>query len=98
MIIHGFTPNGLLTSTILSILKDNHSSLCDIENYRRIALFNCISKLIKVVICLYEHRLHTSDMQFGFKDNQSTPMCSLVYKEMYAVHHLGNYFDTELKY
>ena len=43
IIIHGFTPNELLTSTIISIPKDNHAWLCDIENYRGIALFNCIS-------------------------------------------------------
>ena len=55
---------------------------CDIENYRGIALFNYISKVFDyVIICLCEHRLYTFDMQFGFKDNHSTTMYNLVYKE-----------------
>ena len=81
MTIHGFTPNELLTSIIISIPKDNHASLCEIENYRGIALFNCIFKVFDcVIICLCEHKLHTSDMQFSFKNNHSTTMCSLVYQ------------------
>ena len=33
--------------------------LCNIKNYKCIAMFNCISKLFDhVIICLCEHRLH----------------------------------------
>ena len=45
MLLHGYTPTDLLKSSIISILKDVQVSLFNINNYRGIALFNCICKL-----------------------------------------------------
>ena len=42
MVIHGHWPPELLYSTIVSIPKDNKGSLSNSENYRGIALSNCI--------------------------------------------------------
>ena len=53
--------------------------MCDLDNYRGIALFNCICKLYDyVIIDLCEPQLRTSDLQFGFRENYSTIMCSLM--------------------
>ena len=40
MLLHGYTPTDLLKSSIISIPKDVHVSLSNIDNYRGIALFN----------------------------------------------------------
>ena len=56
------------------------SSLCDSNNYRGISLYNAICKVYDdPIICLCYKHFVTSDMQFGFKANHSTVMCSLVY-------------------
>ena len=42
MLTHGFNPDNLLWSTIISILKDSRGSMCSSDNYRGISLFNSI--------------------------------------------------------
>ena len=50
---------------------------------RGISLVNSIGKLFDyVIINLYDKQLKTSDMQFGFKSNHSTTMCSAIYMEI----------------
>ena len=79
MLIYGYNPKELTLSTIISIPKDSKSSLSDINNYRGISLFNSIGKLFDyIIIELSGSTLSTSDMQFGFKNNISTTMCSLI--------------------
>ena len=45
MLLHGYSPTDLLKSSILSILKEVHVYLFNIDNYRGISLFNCACKL-----------------------------------------------------
>ena len=86
MLLHGHYPSELLKSTIVSIPKDKTASLCKSENYRGISMFNSIHKLFDyVIIDLCGNTLCTSDMQYGFKNNHSTNMCTLILKEV--VHH-----------
>ena len=83
MLSHGYTPTDLLKSSIISIPKDVQVSLSNIDNYRGIALFNCICKLYdNVTLLLYGNYLSTSDMQFDYKKGHSTTMCTLIYKEI----------------
>ena len=78
MLSHGYTPTDLLKSSIISIPKDVQVSLSNIDNYRGIALFNCICKLYaNVTLFLHGNYLNTSDMQFGYKKGHSTTMCTL---------------------
>ena len=43
-------------------------SFSNIDNYRGIALFNCICKLYdNITLFLHGNYLNTSDMQFGYK-------------------------------
>ena len=80
MIVHGYNPSDLLLSTIIYILKDLKGSLSKSDNYRGISLVNSICKLFDyVIIKLYDKQMKTSDMQFGFKSNHSTTMCSAIY-------------------
>ena len=83
MLLHGFYPSELLKSTIVSIPKDRTASLSNSNNYRGISLFNSINKLYDyVLIELCGDELLTSDMQFGYKNNHSTTLCTAIFKEV----------------
>ena len=89
MINHGYTPDVLLKSTIVSIPKDPWVSLSKGDNYRGISLFNCICKLFdNVILLLYKSQLSPSEMQFGFKEKHSTSLCTLMYSEI--INHYTN--------
>ena len=86
MIIHGHYPTQLLKSTIVSIPKDKTASLSNSDNYRGISMFNSIHKLFDyVIIEICGDGLSTSDMQYGYKNNHSTTMCTMILKEI--LHH-----------
>jgi hypothetical protein len=80
---HGHMPNELLISTLCSIPKDVRGNVCDMENYRGIALSSCISKIHDIIILRkYSRHLCTSEMQYAFKGYYSTTMCTLMIKEV----------------
>ena len=86
MIVHGHYPSLLLKSTIVSIPKDKTASLSNSDNYRGISMFNSIDKLFDyVIIDICGNSLSTSDMQYGYKNNHSTTMCTVILKEV--IHH-----------
>ena len=89
MLVHGYTPDDLLKSSIISIPKDGTASQTTSDNYREISLFNAICKLFdNVILVLYGDELQSSDMQCGYKQGHSTTLCTLIYKEV--VHHYLN--------
>ena len=78
IVVRGHYPCNLLVSTIISIPKDLKSSLCNIDNYRGISLFNSIAKVFDyVIIELCNDQLIATDMQYACKDNHSTTLCSI---------------------
>ena len=82
MVIHGHWPPELLNSTIVSIPKDNRGSLSNSENYRGIALSNCICKIIDTVLLnKYSAFLASSSLQFAFKKHHSTVLCTAILLE-----------------
>ncbi len=91
MLTHGYYPSELLKSTIISLPKDNTASLSSSDNYRGISLFNSICKLFDyIIIDMCGDVLSTSDMQFGFKKQHSTTMCSVILKEVVSHYIEGN--------
>ena len=83
MIIHGHYAQELLLSTLSSLPKNNLGDLCDSDNYRGIALTSCLNKVIDwVILFKYRDQLHTSHMQFAYKENHSTSMCTMALKEV----------------
>ena len=83
MFVHGYTPSGLLESVVTSIPKDIRGDLCNSDNYRGIALCSALCKLIDIIIIdKYGHLLFTSELQFAFKPEHSTNLCTSVLKEM----------------
>ena len=57
VVLHGYTSTYLLESSIISIPKDVQVSLSNIDNYRGIALFNCICKLYDNVTLFFAWEL-----------------------------------------
>ena len=99
MIIHGYTAIDLLYSVIVSIPKNLRSSLCRSDNYRGIALCCSLCKLLDLIFLdKFGQYLHTTDLQFGFKQGLSTTLCTAVYIETidYFVRKGGNVFSCLL--
>ena len=83
MLTHGFSPNDLLEAVIVSIPKDMKGDLCSDNNYRGIALCSALCKIIDIIILdKYSEKLITSELQFAFKKNHSTNMCTSILKEV----------------
>jgi len=57
------------------------------EHFRGISLSSFFGKiLIMQILRKFHENLCTSDLQFGFKQNNSTKMCIILLKEMVAYH------------
>ena len=83
MLRHGYCPNILCKATITSLVKDNHADICDSSNYRGIALSSAINKIIDWIILIdHSEAFITSNLQFAFKANSSTSLCTLTLKEV----------------
>ena len=77
MLSHGVAPTGLLLSTVVPVSKDKRGSKSDSNNYRAIAISSILGKLFDSFIIKDQHlSLITDDLQFGFKENSSTIICT----------------------
>jgi exonuclease III len=82
MLNHGYMPEILLSSVIVSIPKNAKGNLSDLNNYRGIALSCALGKIIDSwIMSKCNSSLKSSDNQFAFKTNHSTSMCTLTLKE-----------------
>jgi hypothetical protein len=85
IISHGCVPRDFSTSTIIPIPKKRNANATDSENYRGISLSSVFGKIFdNIVLCKYYDNLCTSELQFGFKANCSTNMCTMILKETIA--------------
>ena len=81
-LIHGYNPEQLLHCTVVSIPKDARGSKKSSDNYRGKTLVNSICKLIDLLIIeKCSEFLYTSDLQFAFKSEHSTTLCTAVLTE-----------------
>ena len=82
IICHGAVPKDFTVSTITPIPKKKNGNLSDSENFRGIALCSIFGKIFdNIILSKYSAKLSTSDLQFGFKQNNSTHMCTMILKE-----------------
>jgi hypothetical protein len=82
MVSHGSAPKDFSASTIVPIPKKANGNISDSNNYRGIALSSVFGKVFdNVILYKFQDKLCTSDLQFGFKPNSSTNMCTMVLKE-----------------
>jgi hypothetical protein len=99
LIILGSAPDMFLRSTITPIPKGHNQNLSDSANYRGIAISSILGKLLdNIILNKYRHLLCTSELQFGFKQEHSTHMCTMVLKETisYYMHNSSSVFCTFL--
>ena len=81
MIIHGYSPDALLLGTMTPIPKGPKHQTSD--NYRAITLISCILKLLDYLILRNQKKIFKTDpLQFGFKENSSTTLCSSFFMEV----------------
>ena len=79
---HSYVPHHMLVSTIVSIPKNIRGNLGNSDNYRGISLCSSLCKLLDIIIIdLYGDALVSSDLQFAFKKNHSTSICTSILKE-----------------
>ena len=92
MFVHGFTADNLLLGVLTQIPKDVRRNMSDSNNYRGISLCSALrpSKAVdNIIIQRYGHLLSTSDLQFGFKPQHSTNMCTGIMK------HVISYYNSK---
>ena len=83
MLVHGYSPHNFLLSTLVPIPKNKRQSLSDSDNYRAIALSNCLGKLLdNIILSKFGNTLSSCDLQFGFKKGHSTNKCTFVVNEI----------------
>ena len=82
MIVHGVAPDELLIGIMSPLIKDARKPHQDSENYRSLTIGTCISKIFdEIVKKKHCNIFHTSDNQFGFKENLSTNMSTFALNE-----------------
>lgn len=82
--MHCHIPAMFMQSVIVPLVKSKGGDLTDVNNYRAIALFNTISKILE---CIFMSKVtsnnNNSDIyQFGFKAGHSTGMCTNTMKKV----------------
>lgn len=77
MLVHGVAPDDFSLSTIVPIPKNKRINKCDSNNYRAIAISSLLGKILDIIIFeeQYKH-LATDVLQFGYKRNSSTILCT----------------------
>jgi hypothetical protein len=82
---HGSVIEDFCVCSIVPIPKARNANLTDSENYRGIALSSLFCRIsYLIVLHRYSDDLVSCDLQFGFKKNRSTSMCSMIVKEFIA--------------
>ena len=60
--------SSLILSIIVPLVKNKSGDICDVNNYRPIALVTVASKIFEIILLdIFELSLQTSDNQFGFQ-------------------------------
>ena len=79
MPIHGVSPGDLLLSTLVPIPKNKRGNKCNSNNYRQIAISSILEKIFDTIVVDAQYdSLSTDVLQFGFKKNSSTVICTSI--------------------
>ena len=91
MFMHGYTADNLLLNVLKPIPKDVRGNLSDSNNYRGISLCSSLSKAVdNIIIKRYGNLLNTNELQFGFKPNHSTNVCTGIMKHVISYYNNNN--------
>ena len=81
---HGYMTLSFRDSVLVSILKGNKDAT-DSSNYCPIALSSTFSKIVeRMIFSRYESVFATTSLQFGFKPDSSTSLCTVAIKNIIA--------------
>ena len=82
MLIHGTAPGGLLLSKLVPIPKNKRGNKSDSSNYRAIAISSLLGKIFDLIVLSEQCKsLQTDNLQFGFKQNSYTVICTALLME-----------------
>ena len=88
-IVHGYTPNSCLNTTIVPICKNKNENMSDTSKYRPVGVATVVLNLLEQFIsyCISPF-LGTTGNQFGFKAGHSTDQSAFLLKQT------ASYFAT----
>ena len=82
MLSHGIAPDDLLLGTMIPLIKDSRGNKECSNNYRSLTLGTGLSKVLDITIRNQQSAsLNSSELQFGFKEDSSTTMCTFMVLE-----------------
>ena len=82
MLNHGLSPDSMVKGTMVPIPKGRWNNLNNSDNFRAITLSSIFGKILDIIILRKEEsNLLTSELQFSFKKNSSTSLCTAMVKE-----------------
>jgi len=91
VLVHGFPPENLCTSTIIPVPKGCNVNVTNSANFRGITLSSIFVKIFDhIILQKYHDCFFTSELQFGFKARHSTHMCTMILKESLAYYKTNN--------
>ena len=91
ILVHGSMPDDFHKCMAIPIPKSKNLNVTDSNNYRGIALSSIFAKMFDLLILVrYSDYLDSCELQFGFKSNHSTTMCSMIMKET-----ISNYINAK---
>ena len=91
MLRNSYAPRDLLISKLKPIPKNLRKSVNDSNNYRSIALSSLVCKIFdNIILECNIAALQTSPLQFGFKPEHSTVMCSFLLHEIVECYNSSN--------
>ena len=86
MAVHGFVPDDFGKGIIIPLVKDKAADVKSLNNYREITLIPVVSKLFELIILeIWENKLLTYDLQFGFKKGLGCANAILCYNQLLII-------------
>ena len=68
-------------------IKNKRGNKCDLNNYRAIAISSLLGKLFNIIKLKEQYTTLSTDMlQFGFKPNSSTTICTSLLRDTIEYH------------
>jgi hypothetical protein len=78
LLVYGTAPDNFQLSTIVPVPKGHNLDKSDSNNFRSIALSSIFGKILdNIILDCYSNNLISCELQFGFKANCSTNLCTI---------------------
>ena len=82
MLRHGCSPEGMLLGTMVPLPKGRWNDYSNSKNSRALTISSLLGKILdNIILNIESNNLFTNDLQFSFKANSSTTMCTTMIRE-----------------